>query len=317
MANSDDSLAYKLYKDKIILYTDLGYNSAPFSLKDNFVGSYDRIKFKHNQKVVLGFGIAYKWFALRIGFGLPGALRSIGKYGEANYQDIGMKFSTKKNFWDIDFRNYKGYSVQDAYRWNDTLNSFHPNAVEPYVRSVNFSVNTWHFFSDNFRMQSVLGKVGDFNRSIGTWYVKSTLSIFGISKENGALTPIEILDSTQTKSFVSSVSALELGAVPGYAYVHRQGFWQASAFAGLGGVIQSKFFSAGSVSRGFLGLAPRIDLRFIIGYSKPKYFFWLNTEFDVKTISFQELKMQQVYHRIELVAGVRINKKQKEERKKD
>lgn len=316
-ANPEDSIAYNLYKDKIVLYSDLGYNSAPFSIKDDFVGGYKKLRFRHNQKVVLGFGVAYKWFALRIGFGLPGSLRSVSKYGQANYQDVGIKFNIKKTFWDIDFRNYRGFSIQDAYRWDDSLTTFHPNAIMPNIGAVSFSINSWYFKSDNFKMQSVFGKVGDFKRSIGTWYIKSTLNLFGVGNANQPLIPFELIDTTQTKSYVDAVSALDIGVVPGYAYVYRKGFWQVSAFAGLGGVLQAKFYGAKNITRGFLGIAPRIDMRFIAGYSKPKYFFWLTTEFDVKSISYKEMKFSQGYHSIRLVGGVRLDKKEKKKKEKE
>ena len=313
-ANTDDSLNYNLYKDKVVLYSDLGYSSAPFNLKDNYQLGVEKLKFRHNQKVVMGFGVAYKWFALRIGVGLPGTLRSASKYGRTSIQDLGVKFNIKKTFWDIDFRNYKGYVIKDAYKWNDTLNSLYANAIVPEVRSASFSINSWYFKSKNF-MQSVLGKVGDFKKSTGTWYFKSTLNLFGIGSDKGRLTPDELIDSTQTKSFVNTISALDLGLVPGYAYVHRVDNWQISAFAGLGGVIQSKFYAVGAQTRGFLGLAPRIDLRFIAGYSKSRYFIWFTSEFDVKSISLQELKFNQTYHALRIVGGFRFNKKKKEKKR--
>lgn len=316
IADPVDTLAYNLYKDKIVWYSDLGYNSAPFTIKDDFLGGYNKVQYKHNQKVMLGFGVAYKWFALRIGFSLPGTLRAVSNYGPVDYQDIGLKFNIKKTFWDIDFRNYKGYSVQDAYQWTDSLISLHPNAIVPTIQSVSFSINSWYFKSNDFRMQSAFGKVGDFKRSVGTWYLKSTVNLFGVSN-NPTLVPEELIDSTETKSFIRTASAFDLGVVPGYAYVYRNGNWQVSGFAGLGGVIQSKFYAAGLTTRGFLGLAPRIDLRFIAGYSKPKYFFWLTTEFDVKSISYKEIKFRQVYHRIQLVAGIRLDKKEKKKKRKD
>jgi len=236
--------------------------------------------------------------------------------GEANYQELGVKFNIKKTFWDLDFRNYKGYSIQDAYQWDDSLNNLYPNAIEPNIRAVSFSINSWYFKSDNFKMQSVFGKVGDFKHSQGTWYFKGTMNLFGVGNDASTLIPDPLIDTAHTKSYVSAISALDLGLVPGYAYVYRKGFWQVSTFIGLGGVIQAKFFAAQNATRGFLGLAPRVDMRFIAGYSKPKYFFWLTTEFDVKSISFQEMKFSQGYHSIRLVGGVRLDKKKKEKKKR-
>ena len=76
-------------------------------------------------------------------------------------------------------------------------------------------------------------------------------------------------------------------------------------------MIQSKFYRAGQVTRGFLGIAPRVDLRFIAGYSKPDYFFWFVGDFDIKSIKHQDLRYRQTYYSLKLVAGIRLDKKKK------
>lgn len=259
----------------------------------------------------MGLGFAYKWAALRIGFGLPVLLRPVSRFGPSNYLDLGFKFNFRQTFWDFDFRNYNGYVLKDAYQWNDTLNSLSPNAKMPRTRSTSFSVNTWYFRSKDFRMNSVLGKVGDYNKSHGTWYFKGTLNLFGSTNDEGGLLPVGLVDTTQNINRVSTITALDIGIVPGYAYVYRWENWQAAGFGGLGGVLQSKFFAAEGQGRGFLGLAPRLDLRFIIGYSKAKYFLWLHTNFDVKSIRFRDLSYQQTYNTIRLIAGMRLDKREK------
>lgn len=311
IAQENDSLPYNSYRENVVLYSDLGFSSAPFTLKGDFYNGVDKIKFRHNQRVVLGFGFAYKWLALRLGFSLPGTLRPISRYGNANYQDLGVQFNIKQTYWDLDLRNYVGYVIKDAYKWNDTLNALSPNAKSPQTRSISVSINTWYFRSKDFKMASVFGKTGDYKDSHGTWYFKSTLNIFGSGNDFSPLLPQELVDTTINVYRGSAYSALDIGVVPGYAYVHRWKNWQAAGFGGLGGVVQAKFFSAGSSGRGFLGLAPRIDLRFIVGYSEPKYFVWLQTNFDVKSMRFKELSYRQIYNTIKLVAGIRLDKKDK------
>lgn len=311
MTQENDTLPYNDYREKIVLYSDLGFSSAPFTIKGDFNNGIDKVKFRHNQRVVLGFGFAYKWLALRLGFSLPGTLRPTSRYGSANYQDLGVQFNIKQTYWDIDLRNYHGYVIKDAYKWNDTLNALSPNAKSPQTRSISVSINSWYFRSKDFRMASVFGKTGDYKESHGTWYFKSTMNVFGSGNDFSPLMPQEIVDTTINVYRGSAYSALDIGVVPGYAYVHRWKNWQAAGFGGLGGVVQAKFFSAGPSGRGFLGLAPRIDLRFIIGYSEPKYFFWLQTNFDVKSMRFKELSYRQMYNTIKLVAGIRLDKKSK------
>ena len=111
------------------------------------------------------------------------------------------------------------------------------------------------------------------------------------------------------------ISVIDIGIVPGYAYVNRIENWQFSAFAGFGGVIQSKIYQAGQLTRGFLGTAPRVDLRFIAGYSKPDYFFWFVSDFDIKSIKHQDLRYRQTYYSLKLVAGIRFDSKKKSGKK--
>ena len=82
-----------------------------------------------------------------------------------------------------------------------------------------------------------------------------------------------------------------------------------SLFGGIGGVVQSKFFNTGEVNKGFLGLAPRVDMRFIVGYSDPSYFVWFTSEFDLKSNSFSEMQFNHTYHLLKVVAGIRIQPK--------
>jgi len=310
---SDSS--YNLYKDKIVLYSDLGFRSAPFNLRNNFNEDVKNLKFKHNQKAVLGFGINYKWFGFRLGIGLPGNLKPVSRFGESRFFDLGVKFNIKQTFWDVDFRNYNGYAIKDAYKWNDSLDKLKPNDIRKNTSVASFSINSWYFRSKAYKMQSVLGIVGDFNKTTGTWYFKSSFNIFGVGNNNKPLTPTELIDTTLNRNYSSTLSAIDIGFVPGYAYTYRQNNWQASMFGGLGAVIQAKFYNATGNTRGLLGLAPRIDLRFVAGYSKPKYFFWLGSDFDFKSISFRDVKYNQVFYTLNITGGVRLDKKQKTKRK--
>lgn len=311
--NAQDTLLYNLYKDKIVLYSDLGFNSAPFSIKGDFSNNIDKLRYKHNQKIVLGFGFAYKWLAIRLGFALPGTLRPKSRYGSPNYQDLGIQFSAGRSYWDIDLRNYLGYVIKDANQWNDTLNGINPNAHMAKTRSVSLSFNSWVFKSKDFKMAAVIGKKGDFKKSFGTRYLKWTFNFFGSGNDLGPLMPQELVDTVHNIYRADAFSAMDIGVVPGYAYVHRWDNWQASVFGGLGGVLQAKFFqiTPENFTKGHIGLAPRIDLRLSIGYSVPKYFIWLQSNFDVKSIKFQEFSYKQTYNSLQIVGGIRLDKKRK------
>ena len=63
-----DTLNYRLYRNKLVVYSDFGFKAAPFNLKYDYPNGLKTLHYKHNLKPLMGIGVAYKWFALRIGF---------------------------------------------------------------------------------------------------------------------------------------------------------------------------------------------------------------------------------------------------------
>lgn len=315
--SQDDVLPYTLFKDKVILYNDIGFTAAPFSIKYDFNEEIDKLKFKNNFRTVLGFGGSYKWFSLRVGIPLPGNMRSIGRYGSTTHYDLGVDFTIKKTFCDIDIRNYLGYAIKNAKQWNDTLNDLHPNDIRSATNAVSFSANIWYFHDKNFRMIALKGRTGHYNREVKTWYIKNSLNIFGVHNNSNSIVPNELIDTTNTKTSATVISSLDFGFVPGYAYVNKIKNWQFSLISGLGFAFQYKTYTADGVNRGFLGIAPRYDFKFIGGYTVPRYFVFLVTDFDNKSIRFTDLAYRQSFYTIRIVGGVRLDtKKQREERLK-
>jgi hypothetical protein len=123
------------------------------------------------------------------------------------------------------------------------------------------------------------------------------------------LVPLPLQDSTQSKTRATGISAGDIGLIPGVAYVKRWKSFQVGAMAGLGLVVQTKFYAFDGASRGFLGLAPRFDLKFIAGYNQPRYFLLFVSDFDNKSIRFNQLAYRQTFYNLKIVAGVRFNKK--------
>lgn len=313
----NDTLPYELYKKKIVLYSDFGYTSGPFSIKYDFPGSIKKIKYRNNYNDVLGLGVCYKWFSLRLSFALKGTTKSELKYGDTKYFSLGFNFSQKRFYWDVDINSFTGYAIKNAYQWNDTLSPQIPNDIRRKVGSISFSVNSWFFHDKGFKMAAINGKTGHYVKEVKTWYLKSTVNIYGIGNDGDTIIPTELVDPLNSKTASSIYSAFDMGVIPGYAYVNRLNNWQFSGLFGLGAVLQSKFYSVNGLTRGFVGLAPRYDIRFVGGYSVPKYFVFLVTDFDNKSIRYNDLVYRQSFYSIKLVAGVRLNKKEKEKKHKN
>lgn len=313
----NDSIPFEMFKNDVVLFTDLGFYSAPFSLKDNYQLGVSKLKYRNNPKLVAGLGFSYKWFAFRFGLALPVNLKSEEKFNETSYFDIGFRFSLKQTFTAIEFRNYKGYVIKDADSWNDSLKTNGiSNLHQDNATSLSVSANVWWFKDKEFNYQAAMGKVGHYTGQGKTWYFKSTLNFFGVSNLNDPLIPVELQDSSD-RVRANGVGALDIGFIPGYAYVNRIKNWQFSVLGGLGGVIQAKYYSKEGETRSFLGVAPRIDLRLMVGYSRPKYFILLSSDFDIKSINIQDLSYNQSYYNVRLTGGFRIKTKEKKTKQKD
>lgn len=303
-----DSVPYTLFNEQLVVYMDLGYSTAPFTVRYPFTNSTDQLKFKNNYRNILGFGLCYKWFSLRLSLPLPGYARQVERYGKTTPFNVGFDFSLKKFFFDTDLRFFKGYAIEDAYTWNDTLSPVSPNLIRPETQSLSYSLNTWYFNNKNFKMSALRGKTGHYTSAVHTWYVKGTFNIFGSSNGSEELIP-GVLQTSKPQTLSSYYSAMDMGIVPGYAYVNRINNWQFSVIAGIGGVVQAKFYENNGNARGFLGLAPRYDFRMMGGYSVPSWFVFLITDFDNKSIRFGELVYRQNYYSVKVVAGKRFPQK--------
>ncbi|RYM32034.1 DUF4421 domain-containing protein [Brumimicrobium glaciale] len=301
-----ERLPYVMYPNKMVFHTSLSLNNAPFKLRDNF-GGFDKISFKPNLNLVQGLGIAYKWFALEISYKLPGHIRNTEKFGKTKYFDLGLQFSYLNWDFAVNFDEYKGYGIKNAGIISNNLD-LSPSGyfLNSNIKSRSFGINAYRFFNPELRMKPAVGIVGRYTAPVHGAYLRLTTNIHGISAKKG-LIPFNYLNTSSSIHKANSISAFDFGAVPGYGYINNIDGWQFGAFFGLGAVIQAKFYTFSNTSRGFLGLAPRIDLKLQAGYNVDNWFLMLTSQFDQKSIRFKEFKYNQTYYYLRLTYGYRFN----------
>lgn len=301
--------SFTTFKDKIVAYSDIGFTSSPYTIKfKSNTTDVDKLKFKNNHGLALGFGISYKWFSLRIAFPVIRNIKPIDQFGKTRFIDIGLDFPIKKMYFELDFRNYTGYSIKNASDWNKKLPLGQKHEIRPNASTLTIALNGWYFFNKEFQMNSLKGKVGHYNKEVFTWYLKNSVNIQGVSDVESII-PLQLTDSLTTKNRATTISAFDFGSIPGFAYVNKTNNWQYAGMIGFGPVIQSKFYIVNEVTRGFLGLAPRYDIRFIGGYNVPRWFVMLSAEFDNKSTRFNNLIYRNYNYTIKLVGGIRLDKK--------
>ncbi len=295
------------FKSKKAIYFDLGYRSDPFNIDCPVGGETATLKYKNNFRTLLGIGFAYKWFHLRVGFPVFNYVKSVEKWGESNQFNLGLNFTVKKFFFDFDFSTVQGYAIQNYGSIDSSYISTISQLRAPGIGTTNFSLNSWYFNARDFKMSALRGIQAHYKELVHTWYVKATMNVFGVENNGSSIVPLAILESDNDQIQASTLSAFDFGLIPGYAYVNRVNNWQFSGWLGLGAVVQSKFYFSDE-NRGFLGLAPRYDIRILGGYSDKKFFVFASAKFDNKSIRFTDLKYSLNSYSVKIIGGLRLGK---------
>ncbi len=308
--------AYISYKQNPIFYLDLGYNAAPARIKYDFGNGIEKIKLRHNFKTMIGLGFSHKWLSVRLGAALVGNVRPVSRYGKANYVDLGINFSIKKTYSELDFRSYSGYVIKNSKDWDTSFNDIRPNDVDQDIRSYNVAFSMWYFDNVKFRTDPFRGIKGEYKQAVTTWYLDGKLDVYGILNNKGSIIPVQLFDSTNTKTGAVSYSALDFGVIPGIGHVNRFKNWQYGAMFAFGPRIQVKSYNVNNTPTSLLAIVARYDIRLIAGYTVPKFFAMFSLEFDNKTIGFQSLKYRQSFYRMRLSVGYRFKSTEQKKNKK-
>jgi len=286
-----ESLSYQLYDDQLVIYSNIGYNSAPFRIEDDL----GTVRYRNNLDLVLGFGGAYKWLDLSLNFKLPGNFRNPDEFGTTTYFDFDIGFKFNRFYFNYDLHLYKGFRAENAGKF----------ILQNDLSTFSTSIGGYYFRNDAFQFQPFQGITGRYKALTRSFYVKGTTNLHGVQHLPSIL-PAEFITDEKSIWEAHRNTSFDLGVVPGFAFVGNWKGWQAGALIGLGGVFQSKFYRFDSTTRGFFGLAPRIDFQAHVGYNKKKWFVMLHTDLDNKQIQFNSYHYRQIYYFIRITGGFRF-----------
>jgi hypothetical protein len=297
----NDSLPYTLFKEKILFYQDLGFNTTPIVISGEFKNNLKSITYINNPRLILSLGGTYKWISGRLSVAIFGNMLSLKEYGKTSQFNLGFNFSVKKNYFEVDLNFAAGYTLLNSNKWS---NSNHQ--ILPDMNTIDLGLRTWYFHNKFMKMQLLKGRIGHYNKEIMSFYAKSAFNIFNLNNLTNTIIPTQLTDSLNTKTLSNNFSSVELSLIPGFAYVNRKNNWQYSILIGIGGALQLKDYSTTEINRSFIGLAPRFDFRINGGYNVPRFFSFLSLEYDNKSVTFNELSYYQNYISVNLTVGVRL-----------
>ena len=301
-----DTLPYKTFKKCLVSYVDVGYRSAPFTFYYPFSKEINKLQYKNNFKPIVGFGASYSWISFRLSFSLPFNIKSEEKFGKSKFVDLGVDFTFKKTFWDIDAMTSTGYAILNAKNWNDSTFKGNTNLIREKTQLNYSGINMWYFPNKGFRMQYFRGRNGYYEKPILTWYLKASMNFYGVNNEREPIIPNLFIDSTNSKTSSTAIAGFDLGAIPGVAYVNRIKNWQFGAMFGLGAMTQIKTYDFDGTPIAQSGFVARYDIKIIGGYTKENFFAMLESQFNNKSIVYDNFKFRFFYHSIKLAVGYRF-----------
>jgi hypothetical protein len=288
------------YNHKAIVYTDLGYSSAPFSIQFKSINNDVKLVYKNNIQPFIGVGFIYKFISLHYTHLLPVHIKSVEKFGDNKYFNLNFDYTHKNIYSDIGFAQYQGFGIK-----NTNELSKGNQLIFKDLKSKSFYLNSWYFGNKEFKIASLRGVRSVVDKSLFSWYLKGTFNVFNLKNSNPIL-PSEFSLTQTTINTSYAIHGVDIGIVPGLAYVKRVKEWQVGALGGFGGVLQEKGFKSDKSNRYYIGLAPRYDLKIMFGYTKHDLFTMLHFEIDNKTIRLNDYKYNQSYYTVRIIGGYRF-----------
>jgi hypothetical protein len=304
---------YKQFSNQWVVFSDIGTTTAPFRLTFDSENGEKKLLFRHNYRLNFGMGFSFKWLSLRLSLPLPGYMRSVDEFGKSKLFLIGTDFTLKNFVLDGDVRYVQGYALKDGI--NDTLLDQSAHLIRPDIRVVNVAFNTWYFRNEQFKISAFRGKTAHYQRQVISWYVKGSFAINSLySSDDFSLIPAHFVDAGNSKTSTPRISSVDLSAIPGFAFVDRKSNFQYGILAGFGAAVQQKGYYNGYENRSFLGLVPRYDISFALGFNNDAYFLMMINEFDNKMIRLDDLRYAQTVYFFRLSGGFRFPERKKKER---
>jgi hypothetical protein len=219
--------------------------------------------------------------------------------------DFNATFTYKKVNFRIELQSYTGFVFLNQ-RDKDTAFIATKHGYHPDFRTTSLSLNSRYFFKEDFHYKSALGLFGEYKENAWSPYVYGYLGGISVFNDGDYLLP----DFARTESVGNSnsirMNAIDVGLIPGMAFVYRKNWFQATALVGFGPLIQVKNFRTPNNNRGYLGLSNRTDLQLIFGIQKDIWFLQFMTEFKFRRINIRAINFQEYFYDVRLVGGYRF-----------
>jgi hypothetical protein len=275
----------------------------------------DELRYRPNGTFNIGLGFNYKFLGLGLSYGIPATQSSINKKGTTQRLDVQLSLFSKMFAGDAILQVYRGYYLQNPGDFVDWTESYNPQL--PDMQVVTFGLNGYYMLNhDKFSYRAAFMGNQIQNKSAGS-IATGIFGVFDQVRTEKGIIPEEILDTATVSIDLKSFEALTVGLSAGYMYnfVLRKGFF--IALAGVPGIgyrwvrivnLEGQFSNEDKIAFHLLG-------RISVGYNHPRYYFQLNSLFNLRNYNYSGYEISLSTEQLRLTFGLRFQTKASKKRK--
>jgi hypothetical protein len=262
----------------------------------------DKLTFKPNNSVGLGFGIYLFEIGAELTFAVPINAEKESLFGKTKATDLQLNLLGKRWGLDLFYQNYKGFYVDDP---NGKIVPGAPYPQRPDLRTNNFGVNGIYFFNKRFSLRSAYNFSERQRKSAGSFSLTGTLNFFEVRGDSALYSKkYEPVFGAATAFFKMNMNTFSIS--PGYSYTLVVKNFFANASLSIGPAYHWVDYQVAGQSLSASSLNSFFDIRAGVGYNGKRFFCGINLVNQTRTIKFESIQFANSSTTFKLLFGYRF-----------
>lgn len=274
----------KVHEEKmhnIVDYSDM-LSLKFFSVrKSNEISHFDaftqsEVKYKPNENVTIGLGVGYRWFALDLGFTLPGMNKDDDVFGKTERTDIQANIYMHKFVLDFNLQDYQGYYGSNPQLYDPTFDPMNPvYPIRPDIHTSNIGLSAFYIFNhEKFSYRAAFTFNEKQLHSAGSFLAGTYLNIYSL-KAKDPLVPEALRDTFDPEADFRNTDFTIMGISGGYGYtliLFKNLYASMTLLFGLGPQTEHRKATTDLTERKDSRVVGRVVVRGALGYNGKRFF---------------------------------------------
>jgi len=292
------------FPDHFFIWPLIKQRSTQFEIRQ-INDSGNKLSFRPNNSVGLGFGLFVFEIGAEITFAVPIAAERESLFGKTNAADLQLNFLGRTWGLDLFYQNYNGFYKSDT---DNPVMQGTPYPQRPDISTQNLGINGMYILNKKFSLRSAYNFSERQKQSAGSFLLAGTLNFFDVKGDSALYSKKDVARFGASTSF----SGLEMNTFsisPGYTYtlVTNNFFINGSLSAGpalhwLSYDVMGKSSSSATINR-FL------DFRIGVGYVGERFFMGVNFVGQARSAKFESIQFVNASNTFKLLIGYRFKEK--------